>query len=85
MGGGGEMVARRARWNKKITMKNFVEKDKLQALAMKSERRTVKELKQRRVGGRPLLGTEFKTEVLEFFQRSNLGQRRRVPDGGTIF
>ena len=79
------MVAKRARWNKKITMKNFVEKDKLRALAMKSERRTVKELKQRSVGGRPLLGTEFKSEVLEFFQRRNLGQRRRVPDGGTIF
>ena len=63
-GGGGEMVYSRKSWMEKKN--NHEELYKLRALATKSERRTVKELKQRSVGGRPLPGAEFKSQVLKF-------------------
>ena len=44
------------------------------------ERGTVKKLQQRSVGGRPLLRTEFESEMFKFFKRRNKSRRRRVPN-----
>ena len=67
-----------------IISKNFVEKDEFRFFTTERERMTVKEMKQRGVGG-PLLRTEFESEILKFFKRGNRSRRRRVPDRGTVF
>ena len=67
-----------------IIIENFVEKDEFRLFTTERERRTVKEMKQRGVGG-PLFRTEFESEMLKFFKRGNRSRRRRVPERGTVF
>ena len=71
-GGGGES-SRKIQIEKK---NNHEELYRLRALATKSERRTVVELKQRSVGGRPLPGAEFKSEV---FPEKKFGTETKGP------
>ena len=64
----------------RIIIKNFVEKDEFRLFMVDRERGTVKKLQPRSTGGRPLLRTEFESEMLKFLKGRNKSRRRRVPN-----